>query len=129
MPDLVVRVHAPRQFYAIDDFGLKLALLERGSSRRIMVMRFRPANIRVIHRRCRSADQMTGSQNKKPVEMTAASMPWRIEVALTGQGVVLHVKLKVQLVPEQARFLRQPDRNVRNRLADAYLLSDRSVSQ
>ena len=25
-----------------------------------MVMRSRPANIRVIHRRCRSADQMTG---------------------------------------------------------------------
>jgi hypothetical protein len=35
-------------------------LRERGSSRRIMVMRSRPANIRVIHRRCRSADQMTG---------------------------------------------------------------------
>ena len=27
-------------FYAIDDFGLELALLERGSSRRTMVMRY-----------------------------------------------------------------------------------------
>jgi hypothetical protein len=56
------RKENPRDFYAIDDSGLELALLERGSSRRIIVMRFRPANIRVIHRRCRSADQMTGSQ-------------------------------------------------------------------
>jgi len=38
-----------------------------------MVMRRQPANIRVIHRRCRSADQMTGSdRTQEPVEMTAA---------------------------------------------------------
>jgi hypothetical protein len=42
----------PRTLYAIDDFGLKLAPLDGGSSRRFMVMRSRPANIRVIHRRC-----------------------------------------------------------------------------
>jgi hypothetical protein len=29
-----------RNFYAIDDFGLELALLERGSSRRTTVMRY-----------------------------------------------------------------------------------------
>ena len=40
------------------------ACAQRGSSRRIMVMRFRPANIRVIHRRCRSADQLTGYKQR-----------------------------------------------------------------
>ena len=40
----------PRKLYAI---GLRTepALLVRGSSRRITIMRFRPANIRVINRR------------------------------------------------------------------------------
>jgi hypothetical protein len=40
----------PRTFYAV---GLQTepALLVRGSSRRITIMRFRPANIRVINRR------------------------------------------------------------------------------
>jgi len=40
----------PRKFYAV---GLRTepALLARGSSRRITIMRFRPANIRVINRR------------------------------------------------------------------------------
>ena len=52
----------PRAFYAIDDSGLEFAPLERGSSRRIINVRLRPANIRVIHRRCRSADQTTGFQ-------------------------------------------------------------------
>jgi transposase len=46
----------PRPLYAIRDDRRQLALLDRGSSQRIMVMRFRPANIRVIHRRCGSAD-------------------------------------------------------------------------
>ena len=40
----------PRAAYAV---GLRVepALLVRGSSRRITIMRFRPANIRVINRR------------------------------------------------------------------------------
>jgi hypothetical protein len=40
----------PRKLYAV---GLRTepALLVRGSSRRITIMRFRPANIRVINRR------------------------------------------------------------------------------
>ena len=40
----------PRKFYAV---GLRPepALIVRGSSRRITIMRFRPANIRVINRR------------------------------------------------------------------------------
>ena len=40
----------PRKFYAV---GLRTepALIVRGSSRRITIMRFRPANIRVINRR------------------------------------------------------------------------------
>jgi hypothetical protein len=40
----------PRAVYAV---GLRAesALLVRGSSRRITIMRFRPANIRVINRR------------------------------------------------------------------------------
>ena len=40
----------PRKFYAA---GLRAepALIVRGSSRRITIMRFRPANIRVINRR------------------------------------------------------------------------------
>ena len=40
----------PRTFYAV---GLRTepAALVRGSSRRITIMRFRPANIRVINRR------------------------------------------------------------------------------
>jgi hypothetical protein len=40
----------PRKFYAV---GLRAesALIVRGSSRRITIMRFRPANIRVINRR------------------------------------------------------------------------------
>ena len=40
----------PRHLYAV---GLRTepALLVRGSSRRITIMRFRPANIRVINRR------------------------------------------------------------------------------
>ena len=52
--------------YAIDDSGRELASLERGSARRIMVMRSRPANIRVIHRRCRPADQLTGYRQRPP---------------------------------------------------------------
>ena len=36
-------------FYATGSAGL--ATLVRGSSRRIMIMRFRPANIRLINRR------------------------------------------------------------------------------
>ena len=38
-------------------------------------MRFRPANIRVIHRRCRSADQMTGADKKTPALDTRAGLP------------------------------------------------------
>jgi len=40
----------PREYYAV---GLRTepARLVRGSSRRITIMRFRPANIRVINRR------------------------------------------------------------------------------
>ena len=40
----------PRCPYAIG-FRTELALVVRGSSRRITIMRFRPANIRVINRR------------------------------------------------------------------------------
>ena len=64
-------------FYAIDDFSLELALLERGSSRRTTVMRSRPANIRVIHRRCRSADQLTGSQPRaRPDGWASRACTW-----------------------------------------------------
>jgi hypothetical protein len=40
----------PRTSYAID-LRIECAPLVRGSSRRITIMRFRPANIRVINRR------------------------------------------------------------------------------
>jgi hypothetical protein len=40
----------PRRPYATDR-KVRLALVVRGSSRRITIMRFRPANIRVINRR------------------------------------------------------------------------------
>ena len=40
----------PRLIYAAG-FQARPALLVRGSSRRITIMRFRPANIRVINRR------------------------------------------------------------------------------
>ena len=40
----------PRDLYAVG-LWTKPALLVRGSSRRITIMRFRPANIRVINRR------------------------------------------------------------------------------
>ena len=39
-----------------------------------MVMRYQPANIRVIHRRCRSADQITGSE-KMTVAANSAPRP------------------------------------------------------
>ena len=39
----------PRSAYATGSTGL--AITVRGSSRRIMIMRFRPANIRLINRR------------------------------------------------------------------------------
>ena len=39
----------PRLAYATGSTGL--AITVRGSSRRIMIMRFRPANIRLINRR------------------------------------------------------------------------------
>ena len=46
----------PRKLYAV---GLRTepASLVRGSSRRITIMRFRPANIRVINRRHSSLDR------------------------------------------------------------------------
>ena len=46
----------PRRFYAA---GLRTepALIVRGSSRRITIMRFRPANIRVINRRQNDLDR------------------------------------------------------------------------
>ena len=40
----------PRGYYAVG-FRTEPARLVRGSSRRITIMRFRPANIRVINRR------------------------------------------------------------------------------
>ena len=40
----------PRGYYAVG-FLIEPARLVRGSSRRITIMRFRPANIRVINRR------------------------------------------------------------------------------
>ena len=40
----------PRKYYAVG-FRIEPAMLVRGSSRRITIMRFRPANIRVINRR------------------------------------------------------------------------------
>jgi len=40
----------PRKFYAVG-FAPNPRFLVRGSSRRITIMRFRPANIRVINRR------------------------------------------------------------------------------
>jgi hypothetical protein len=47
----------PRTFYAV---GLQTepALLVRGSSRRITIMRSRPANIRVINRRDSHLDRL-----------------------------------------------------------------------
>ena len=59
----------PRERYAV---GLRIepALLVRGSSRRITIMRFRPANIRVINRRENYLDHysrflLRGSKKKK----------------------------------------------------------------
>ncbi|MGQ0735088.1 MAG: hypothetical protein ACT4QD_15730 [Acidobacteriota bacterium] len=47
----------PRAAYAVG-FRAEPALLVRGSSRRITIMRFRPANIRVINRRDRRLDRL-----------------------------------------------------------------------
>jgi hypothetical protein len=59
----------PRWFYAV---GLRTepAPIVRGSSRRITIMRFRPANIRVISRRENYLDHdlrclLTGKRRKK----------------------------------------------------------------
>jgi hypothetical protein len=55
----------PREYYAV---GLRIepARLVRGSSRRITIMRFRPANIRVINRRENfSTATPTASQERK----------------------------------------------------------------
>ena len=55
----------PRWFYAV---GLRTepAPIVRGSSRRITIMRFRPANIRVINRRENSSTATpTASQERK----------------------------------------------------------------
>jgi len=57
----------PRKFYAV---GLRAepALIVRGSSRRITIMRFRPANIRVINRREDYLDHDPGSNVRNPQE-------------------------------------------------------------
>ena len=54
----------PRKFYAV---GLRTepALIVRGSSRRITIMRFRPANIRVINRRENYLDHDSLPPNRK----------------------------------------------------------------
>jgi hypothetical protein len=46
----------PRGYYAVG-FRTEPAMLVRGSSRRITIMRFRPANIRVINRRTSRLDR------------------------------------------------------------------------
>ncbi len=53
----------PRKFYAV---GLRTepALIVRGSSRRITIMRFRPANIRVINRRENYLDHDDGGRTR-----------------------------------------------------------------
>ena len=55
----------PREYYAVG-FRTEPARLVRGSSRRITIMRFRPANIRVINRRENSSTAThTASQECK----------------------------------------------------------------
>ena len=61
-------------FYA-ERFLAQPARLVRGSSRRIMSMRFRPANIRVIHRRvCSSAVIGSAVQNKTCSKPTSGNV-------------------------------------------------------
>ena len=59
----------PRKLYAVG-LWTKPASLVRGSSRRITIMRFRPANIRVINRRNSRLDRdlrclLGGGERKK----------------------------------------------------------------
>ena len=49
----------PRKYYAVG-FRIEPAMLVRGSSRRITIMRFRPANIRAINRRNSRLDRHSG---------------------------------------------------------------------
>jgi hypothetical protein len=61
----------PRDLYAVG-LWTEPALLVRGSSRRITIMRFRPANIRVINRRNSRLDRdlrcLLGKARKKKKE-------------------------------------------------------------
>ncbi len=54
----------PREYYAAG-FPTEPARLVRGSSRRITIMRFRPANIRVINRRNSRLDRNSRCLLKK----------------------------------------------------------------
>ena len=60
----------PREYYAVG-LTTEPARLVRGSSRRITIMRFRPANIRVINRRNSRLDRYSRcllKKKKKPKE-------------------------------------------------------------
>jgi hypothetical protein len=66
----------PRQpglYLFLDAKGLRAepALLVRGSSRRITIMRYRPANIRVINRRDSRVDRLRCCyRNRSKIELT-----------------------------------------------------------
>ena len=66
----------PRKLYAVG-LWTEPALLVRGSSRRITIMRFRPANIRVINRRNSRLDRdlrcLLGKMRKKKNKTVARS--------------------------------------------------------
>src|SRR5258707_5627587 len=65
----------PRLAYATGSTGL--AITVRGSSRRIMIMRFRPANIRLINRRSKllrlllalSSGKENANHQNKPIDL------------------------------------------------------------
>ena len=60
----------PRAAYAAS-LRAEPALLVRGSSRRITIMRFRPANIRVINRRDSRLDRLRCCfRNRSKIELT-----------------------------------------------------------
>jgi hypothetical protein len=75
----------PRRYYAVG-FRTEPARLVRGSSRRITIMRFRPANIRVINRRNSRLDRdshcLLRKERKKEQEKRAVDWSFHISTHL-----------------------------------------------
>ena len=81
----------PRLAYATGSTGL--AITVRGSSRRIMIMRFRPANIRLINRRSKLLRLLLALSSGKAKTTTKTTPPIR------GLTRSLHIRPMRSLSP------------------------------